>query len=134
MNTREENKERLKSLQGIKKEVITFDEIQQWINELAEQTKGKYNGVYGVPRGGLILAVLYSYRLNIPLLGAPQKGCLVIDDDIGTGLTISAYVGKYDTAVMYSNTTCPVKTTYLYKYYDNENYKEFAWNKEEDLR
>lgn len=131
---RQQNKERLKGLTGLKKEIITFDEVVKFIDELSEKAAGKYTGVYGIPRGGLILAVLYSYKNNIPLLLAPQPGCLVIDDDIGTGLTIQAYVGKYDTAVMYSRPECLVKPTYIHNYYDNETYKVFAWNDMEDLR
>ena len=38
------------------------------------------SGVYGVPRGGLVLAVCLSHRLGIPLLEQPQAGCLVVDD------------------------------------------------------
>lgn len=132
---RQSNRERLKSLKGLKKEIITFDEIQQFIDELYITTKNKhYTGVYGIPRAGLLLATLFSYKADIPLLLAPQPGCLVIDDDIGTGLTISAYAGKYDTAVMYTNETCSVKATYFWKYYDNKSYKVFAWNVKEDLR
>ena len=105
-----------------------------FIDKLAEQTGGKYTGVYGIPRAGLLLAILYSYRTNVPLLLAPYPGCLVIDDDIGTGLTMKPYVGKYDTAVMYSRPECEVVPTYIGAMYDNETYRVFAWNKEEDLR
>lgn len=131
---RQANKRRLETLKNSKKEIISFNEIQKFIDDLSKQTEGKYTGVYGVPRGGLILAVMYSYRNNIPLLLAPQKGCLVIDDDIGTGLTINPYIGKYDVAVMYSNEDCSVKPTYLHAYYDDSVYKVFAWNEWEDLR
>ena len=133
-DARSRNKRRLEALKGIRKEVITFDEIQAFIDWLAKRTSGMYNGVYGVPRAGLLLATLYSYRCNVPLLMAPQKGCLVIDDDIGSGLTISAYAGKYDTAVMYNNMECQVDVDYIYAYYTDDVYKVFPWSAEEDLR
>ena len=131
---REANRDRLKSLRDLKREITTFDEIDAFIDKLVEQTRGKYTGVYGIPRAGLLLAILYSYRTNVPLLLAPYPGCLVIDDDIGTGLTMKPYVGKYDTAVMYSRPECEVVPTYIGAMYDNETYRVFAWNKEEDLR
>ncbi len=46
------------------------------------------NGVYGVPRGGLCLAVALSHSLGIPLLMKPIPGSLLIDDIYETGTTI----------------------------------------------
>ena len=54
------------------------------------------SGVYGVPRGGLVLAVCLSHRLGIPLLEQPQAGCLVVDDIYETGRTVAAYRERSD--------------------------------------
>ena len=130
---RELNQQRLKQLKEKPLKITTYDEVEKFIKELVKQTKDKnYTGVYGIPRGGLIFAFLYSYYMNIPLLGAPCKNCLVIDDDIGTGLTIQGYIGKYDTAVMFSNKLCSIKPTYLYEYYKDDEYRVFPWNIKEE--
>ena len=54
-----------------KKKYITWDEVDRFIDRLIKyisDSKKKYTGIYGVPRGGLVLAVILSYRMNIPLL------------------------------------------------------------------
>lgn len=50
-------------------------------------------GVYGLPRGGLPLAVALSHRLGVPLLQVPTFGCLLVDDIYETGRTLEPYQG-----------------------------------------
>ncbi len=54
--------------------------------------QGPLDGVYGVPRGGLALAVALSHRAALPLLGAPpaQGDFLWVDDVIDSGETYLA--------------------------------------------
>ena len=49
------------------------------------------NGVYGIPRGGVCLAVLFSHLLGIEYLDAPREGCLIVDDICDTGNTLLRY-------------------------------------------
>lgn len=49
------------------------------------------NGVYGIPRGGSCLAVLFSHLLGIEHLTAPRPGCLIVDDISDTGDTLLQY-------------------------------------------
>lgn len=49
------------------------------------------NGVYGIPRGGVCLAVLFSHLLGIEYLTGPREGCLVCDDIADTGNTLLHY-------------------------------------------
>tara|TARA_R100000329_G_scaffold127530_1_gene106219 strand:- start:682 stop:1065 length:384 start_codon:yes stop_codon:yes gene_type:complete len=51
----------------------------------------KFVGVYGIPRGGLCLAVTLSHYLNIPLLDLPQDDCLIVDDIYDSGKTLEKY-------------------------------------------
>ena len=51
----------------------------------------KLSGVYGVPRGGLCLAVAISHTLQIPFLETPQINSLVVDDVYETGVTLSRF-------------------------------------------
>ena len=50
-----------------------------------------FSGVYGLPRGGLTLAVMLSHALGIPLLGAAIPGCLVVDDIADSGESLKHY-------------------------------------------
>ena len=51
----------------------------------------KFSGVYGIPRGGLCLAVKLSHHLNLPLLFEPVEGCLVVDDIYDSGKTLEKF-------------------------------------------
>ena len=47
-------------------------------------------GIYGVPRGGLCLAVALSHSLQQPLLSDPVPDALIVDDVYETGRTLQA--------------------------------------------
>lgn len=51
-------------------------------------------GVYGVPRGGLVLSVALSHRLNLPLLLEPCDGMIWVDDIIDSGKTVNEITHK----------------------------------------
>lgn len=71
---------------------IKWQDIEEYIEYINEFYKDKkITGVYGVPRGGLILAVLISHKLNIPLLMAPAKDCIIVDDICDSGETLLHY-------------------------------------------
>jgi xanthine phosphoribosyltransferase len=55
-----------------------------------------FSGIYGIPRGGLVLAVSLSHRLQIPLLDQPIADCLVVDDIYETGRTLKPFQQRSD--------------------------------------
>lgn len=61
---------------------------------------GDWNGIYGIPRGGLVLAVALSHRLALPLLPEARPGCLVVDDVYETGLTLAPFEHLPDSQVV----------------------------------
>lgn len=74
------------------KEIVTWQDVKQYIYGVYAKYKPlNLTGVYGVPRGGLVLAVMVSHKLEIPLLTAPIKGCLIIDDICDSGETLLHY-------------------------------------------
>lgn len=66
------------------------------LQELAELRAQPFAGVYGFPRGGLVLAVKLSHVLGLPLLMAPAKGCIVCDDISDSGETLLKYQKSAD--------------------------------------
>lgn len=74
------------------KRYINWNDVQQYIEYIADHFANlSIPGVYGIPRGGLILAVLLSHRMNIPLLQAPVENCIIIDDICDSGETLLHY-------------------------------------------
>lgn len=66
------------------------------LRDLEAQRSVPYTGVYGFPRGGLVLAVKLSHALGLPLLMAPAKGCIVCDDISDSGETLLKYQRSAD--------------------------------------
>ena len=84
---------------------VTWEDIEKFIDGLGDKfDMSQFNGVYGPARGGLVFAVMVSHRYDLPFLGAPQRGCLVIDDIVDTGDTARAWSAKgYTIASMFYN-------------------------------
>ena len=71
---------------------FTWSEFDKSVEEIANKCKFKeFSGIYGVPRGGLCLAVALSHKLKIKLISEPQKNSLIVDDVYETGLTLKTF-------------------------------------------
>ena len=71
---------------------FSWAEFDKSVDYIAKQCKFcKFSGVYGVPRGGLCLAVALSHKLNIQLIEKPLKNSLIVDDVYETGITLSKF-------------------------------------------
>ena len=69
---------------------FTWKEFDQSVEHIANKCKFlEFSGIYGVPRGGLCLAVALSHKLNISLLSEPIKNSLIVDDIYETGITLN---------------------------------------------
>ena len=71
---------------------FNWEDLDSAVKIVASRYKDKkFSGVYGIPRGGLCLAVKISHHLNLPLLFEPQEGCLVVDDIYDSGKTLEKF-------------------------------------------
>ena len=71
---------------------FTWYEFDKSVDYIANQCKfWKLSGIYGVPRGGLCLAVALSHKLDIQLVEKPLKNSLIVDDVFETGITLSNF-------------------------------------------
>lgn len=97
-------------------EIVTWKDVNDFIDYLHERLIlnqtikiNEISGVYGLPRGGLVFAVMLSHRLNVPLLSAPSERCLIVDDICDSGESLLHYkknssgedIGQYIIATMY---------------------------------
>lgn len=112
---------------------VTWTDVDDFIDKVTIHYATKnLTGVYGIPRGGLILAVMASHSLGIPLLQAPMKGCLVIDDISDTGITLKHYRDKgYQIATMFSTKNTQVKPD-LTMFTKDDEWIVFPWERVED--
>lgn len=71
---------------------LTWQDFELAVEAMVKRCQGqRFCGVHGIPRGGLVLAVTLSHRLDLPLLSSAQPGCLLVDDVYETGLTLEPY-------------------------------------------
>ena len=71
---------------------FTWSEFDKSVDHIATKCKfWNLSGIYGVPRGGLCLAVALSHKLNIKVIEKPIKNSLIVDDVFETGITLSKF-------------------------------------------
>ena len=103
--------------------ILTNDQFANSIMKLVELIrphKDKYKFVYGIPRGGLIVAVWIAHQLEIEFISdvdlerlGPNSQILIADDIADTGVTLENY--KYlssDMATVYYKPRSIIKPIY----------------------
>lgn len=91
---------------------VSWDAVENFVDIVDNFIRNEHpscTGVYGIPRGGLVFAVMISHKLSIPMLMSPTPGCLIVDDICDSGESLLHYVKnssspdkpKYITATMF---------------------------------
>ena len=71
---------------------FNWSEFDESVEYIANECKFlRFSGVYGIPRGGLCLAVALSHKLKINLISEPKKNSLIVDDIYETGNTLNTF-------------------------------------------
>ena len=83
------------------KEFISWNVVDECVTDIAEhliRTRIEFAGVYGIPRGGTILAVMLSHKLDIPFIMDLKDGYdyIIIDDIVDTGETLKKYKEQHE--------------------------------------
>jgi len=118
---------------------ITWDDVEKFIDEVIDHYKGStISGIYGIPRGGIVLASILSYRMDVAMLMAPHKDCIIIDDISDTGETLMHYarnscegrVNKgYHIVTMFYKEDSAVKPEF-YKFIKTDRWIVYPWEKQ----
>jgi hypoxanthine phosphoribosyltransferase len=75
----------------MKKLFLNWDDVAELVDILCKKIDTtKYNGLFGVPRGGLIPAVMISHKTGLPLVNSIGDKILIIDDIVDTGETLKS--------------------------------------------
>ncbi len=71
---------------------FTWTEFDKTVEYIANECEFvNFSGIYGVPRGGLCLAVALSHKLKVNLISEPIKNALIVDDVYETGNTLNSF-------------------------------------------
>lgn len=120
--------------------IIDWKEFNQAIEEIVRQIKEKeiqYNFDYilGIPRGGLVVAVALSHKLNLELVTENvydyvrklQQKTLVVDDITDTGKTLLKFVDKSKIATLFWKKKSVVIPDFYYKEAKKIEWVKFPW-------
>ena len=108
----------------VEKEFVTWGDIEEYVRKVAEFYKdSNVSGVFGIPRGGIIYAVLLSHIMNIPMLMSATEDCIIVDDIADSGETLIHYQNnssgnkknKYHITTMYYKESSSVKPEFYFK-------------------
>ena len=71
---------------------FTWNDFDKSVEHIANKCNFlEFSGIYGIPRGGLCLAVALSHKLKINLISEPIKNSLIVDDVYETGITLNTF-------------------------------------------
>lgn len=103
------------------------DSLYQQIKESGE----KFNGICGIPKGGLIPAVQLRHKLDLPLLNSSDENTLIVDDISDTGSILSKYKYK-KIAVLYTTDWTAVRPDFFSAVKEKKDqWIIFPWEDEE---
>ena len=104
--------------EGQSRRTIHWDEIMHTADIISSKIKSEnYNSIYGVPRGGLVVAVVLSHKLDLPIVSSIgiNKKTLVVDDISDSGETLQdcdyGWKSKFKDSEMTSAVLFQRKTT-----------------------
>ena len=114
---------------GIKKTYLSWEDIDKLLDSIHQQSKKDIQYVTGVPRGGTILAIMYSHRFGVKYMHGisnhyPQL--LILDDIADSGKTIKDLRKEMNNPKF---ATLHYKSTSVAKpdYYAQEIPEDFGW-------
>lgn len=120
-----------------KKVYLDWETYDEYVSELSQHIlEGGYKSIYGIPRGGQLLALLISYKTNIPIYTSRPgeiipSSTVIVDDILDSGETLKGYIeAGYDTFTIFRHIDCKYKpTTYLH---DSNLWIVFPYETEND--
>ena len=117
----------------IKKRYISWEEVETLVNILHDnilESGEDFDTIYGLPRGGLVPAVMLSHKSGIPYasLKAPLfiGNALVVDDICDSGKTLKSI--NHSTAVLhYKPHTSIIEPTFYACKFECDDWIVYPW-------
>jgi hypoxanthine phosphoribosyltransferase len=115
-----------------KMNIISTIKFHMDVHNLSKQIPiNTFDYIYGIPRGGLVIAVYLSHRCNIPLINSLNKdikNVLIVDDIADTGKTLAELKEyNFQTATLYYKSRSIIKPTFIGEEVENDEWVVFPW-------
>lgn len=119
---------------------FTIDHLINVIAKKVLASDADIRGVYGIPRGGLIPAVLLSHKLGVPLVQTIKNHTLVVDDISDSGDTLAEVMRKTHyplspthklyTATLFERESTSFKPDFIGLHINYQDWLVFPWEYE----
>jgi hypoxanthine phosphoribosyltransferase len=109
----------------------TWEEFDRDCEALAKRIGKHYDGIYGIKRGGWVVAVKLSHLTGMKVLDKPIMNCIIVDDIADKGNTLQKYLG-YDMATLFYKKTSRI--TPLYYAHETTDWIVFPWETKESSK
>jgi len=120
---------------------LKFERDCQEIAAWARQQRRKFRSVYGLPRGGLVPAVVLSHLLDITYVHSREDvtpDTLIVDDIVDKGATIPRHFpalgSKFRVAVLFFNPHSPYTPDFFVRPKKRNHFIIFPWETKETAR
>tara|TARA_S200002703_G_C3754406_1_gene232124 strand:- start:503 stop:907 length:405 start_codon:yes stop_codon:yes gene_type:complete len=107
--------------------ILDWSHVYRLLDNIHNQVDDKIKYVTGIPRGGTILAILYSHKFNVKYLHSPSNGypnLLILDDISDSGETLenisTSYFNNLTATLYYKEGS--IKKPNFYSEYIPKNY------------
>jgi len=120
----------------INKRYLNWEDVEDLIDILHSnilESDFNIERIYGIPRGGLIPAVLLSHKMGIPLTNyAYTKNSLIVDDICDSGKTLSEMLAPNPTAVLhYKPHTANITPNFYASKFGSNDWIVYPWEVKE---
>ncbi len=115
---------------------LSWEDVNNLVNNLCDKIRHdqiNIDSVHGIPRGGLIPAVLISHKLNLPFVGAVGKNTLVVDDICDSGVTLKDGPGVYTAVLHYKPHTSCFQPNLWAELHERDEWVIYPWETKNSL-
>jgi len=118
---------------------LSWDDVNDAVESLAHQIKNSnehIEAITGLPRGGLIPAVLLSHKLGLPYVNLSNdceghENVLVVDDICDSGETLKEYHQFFTTATIHYKQLAIVKPDFYYSLAPENEWVVYPWEQKD---
>ena len=116
---------------------ITWNQVNKLLDKIHEQAQD-IDYVAGIPRGGVILAILYSHRFGVQYMEYPSNHyphLMILDDIADSGKTLKEWKEKlpvpYYATLHYKRSSCIEPDFYGRKMIKEDNWIVYPWERKD---
>lgn len=122
------------------KKYLDWRDVEQGVERLATNitaSKIEFTAVTGLPRGGLIPAIMLSHTLSVPFISQPPNqvgsSILVVDDICDSGVTMQKFkdVENIYTVTLHYKTTACYEPNYWWRLVGDNEWIVYPWERKD---